>query len=355
MRRLSPEIVTLYAELVDRITVVEAGRSIGHARGSFVTKTIKGNVYHYFQHTVPGGKLRQVYLGRKTPSLEDMVARFARERIDVDAERASVMRLCALLRTGGAGVTDAVTSRVICALSDAGVFRLGGVLVGTHAFVVTTNMLGVHPEHSSLRTDDVDIAGERTLAVAVPEIDGDIPGALESLEMGFLPVPGLSPKEPATSFKVRGRFLRVDLLTPAWGAERGAVLIPRFKAAAQPLRFLDYVLDETQSAALIDGGGVLVQVPQPARFALHKLLVAQSRVAAFQAKAGKDLRQAAQLIEILALDRPGDLSLAWDALVQRGRSWRSAARAGLKLLESRDANAVRQLVASAPSVREVMR
>ena len=30
--------------------------------------------------------------------------------------------------------------------------------------------------------------------------------------MGFLPVPGLDPKSPTTSFKVRGQSLRVDLL-----------------------------------------------------------------------------------------------------------------------------------------------
>ena len=63
-RRLPAEVLTLYAELLEQLTIVAARRSIGHAQGSFVTKTIKGQTYDYFQHSVPGGMLKQTYLGR---------------------------------------------------------------------------------------------------------------------------------------------------------------------------------------------------------------------------------------------------------------------------------------------------
>jgi hypothetical protein len=148
-------------------------------------------------------------------------------------------------------------------------------------------------------------------------------------------VSGLSPKKPATSFKVRGQSLRVDLLTPAVGHAKGAVFIPRFGAAAEQLRYLDYLLEEPQAAAIINGGGVVVQVPQPARFALHKLLVARSRPPAFQTKSDKDLRQAAFLIEVLGEDRPGDLALALEALRARGRNWNKSFDEGLALLGRR--------------------
>ena len=45
----------------------------------------------------------------------------------------------------------------------------------------------------------------------------------------------------------------------------------RFAANAAPVRYLDYVLEDAQPAAVVNGGGVLVRVPSPARFAIHKL------------------------------------------------------------------------------------
>jgi hypothetical protein len=221
------------------------------------------------------------------------------------------------------------------------VFRLGGVLVGTHAFVVLGNLLGVRWASAGLRTEDVDIASERRLALAVPAIRADVPKILESLEMGFLPVPGLSPHEPSTSFKVRGRALRVDLLTPRVRGETRPVPIARFAAAAQPLPYLQYLLEEPQAAAVVGGSGVLVNVPPAARFALHKLLVARSRSVTMQPKSGKDLRQAASVILALAEDRPGDLHHAWTALVKHG--WAKTIRSGLEALERRDPEAHRQL------------
>lgn len=329
---LSPEVTTLYAELVAQLTSLEARRSIGHLPGSFVTKAVKGQTYYYFQHSVPGERPRQVYVGRQSRELDALVARFTVGKDDALADRAGIHRLCALVRAGGAATTDAASARVLGALAAAGIFRLGGVLVGTHAFIALGNMLGLRWEHGLLRTQDIDIAGERTLAVAVPDLRADLPAVLDSLEMGFLPVPGLSPKDPSTSFKVRGRLLRVDLLTPGGSGAGKPVPLPRFGASAEPLPYLDYLLEDSQPAAIVDGGGVLVQVPHPARFALHKLIVAQERAAAFQAKRSKDIRQAAQLIAHLEADRPGDLGLAREALESRGASWRRALAKGLGLL-----------------------
>ena len=336
VRPLPTEVQTLYAELVERLTALEAARTIGDAPGTFVTKSIKGQTYYYFQHAAPGGVLRQLYIGRKGPAVDAAVRRFGEERRVRAEERSAVHRLCAQLRAGGAARTDAAAARVLSALAAAAVFRLGGVLIGTHAFIVLGNVLGVRWEQGLLRTDDVDIAAEQTLAVAIPDLRADIPEALASLEMGFLPVPGLSPKDPSTSFKVRGRSLRVDLLTPLVGRPRArSVVIPRFKAAAEPLRYLDYLFENFQPAAVIDGGGVLVNVPDPARFALHKLLVAPRRPVALHTKSEKDLRQAAQLIEILARDRVGDLALAWEHLRRRGAGWTRALSRGADVLKRR--------------------
>ena len=242
-------------------------------------------------------------------------------------------RLCAILRAGGALVTDTPSARVLRALADAGLFHLGGMLVGTHALIVLGNLLGASWAGGALRTLDIDLAAHPVLDIALPPLEGDLPGVLDQLEMGFLPVPPLDPRQPSTLFKVRGAGLRVDLLTTASGRHKtGPVSIPRLRAAAQPLPFLDFLLERPVRGVIVNGGGVLVNVPDPARFALHKLIVAGERDAVMHTKREKDLHQAAQLLELLEQERRGDIILAWDEICRRGRGWQHRVTDGLKAL-----------------------
>lgn len=135
----------------------------------------------------------------------------------------------------------------------------------------------------------------------------------------FFAVPALDPRQPSTSFSVRGRDLRVDLLTPGRSGETAPVRLPHLQAAAQPLPFLGFLLADTQAAVVLEGSGVLVNVPDPASYVLHKLWLSAQRPTAFQAKARKDLRQASQLLEVLHADRPADLRRAWRHLEPRRR------------------------------------
>jgi hypothetical protein len=315
------EIQTLYAELLERLAAAEAERAIGHAQGSFVTKCVKGRDYYYFQHSDPGGTKRQTYIGKKDQALDAVVRRFEQSRDEIASDLRSIDRLASLLRVGGAMRTDAPSARVLRALADSGVFCQGAVLVGTHAFVVIGNVLGVRWSGSALRTQDVDVAASPHMSVAVPAMRADVPGALEGLEMGFVPVPSMNRTSASTSFKVRGAALRVDLVTPAAYTGGKPVDLPALAASAQPLRFLDYIMEGWVSAAVVDGGAVSVNVPDPARFALHKLVVAAERPAVMHTKREKDLWQSSQVLEALLEDRPGDVELAWDALVRRGPGW----------------------------------
>jgi hypothetical protein len=67
---------------------------------------------------------------------------------------------------------DGAAARVLGALSDAGIFRLGGVLVGTYAYVILGNVLGRRWNRAA-RTQHIDIAARIqrpvSVAVAVPE------------------------------------------------------------------------------------------------------------------------------------------------------------------------------------------
>ena len=272
------EVQNLYTELLDRLSAIDASRSIGHVPGAFVTKVVKGGAYYYFQYSDPGGIKRQFYIGRKDSPLEKVVKRYQEARAVFEEDATGIQRLCALLRAGGVLLTDSASARVLRALSDGGVFRLDGVLVGTHAFVVLGNVLGVRWGGGSIRTQDIDIAAEPSLSIAFPGPGSNVPGLLESLQMGFLPVPPLDPRKPSTSFVVRGKGLRLDLLTPLRGRRvQKPVFIPRLKGAAQALPFLDFLITRPVRGAIVDSGGVLVNVPDPARFAIHKPIVSGER------------------------------------------------------------------------------
>ena len=323
MVRQPAETQTLYAELSERLRALEGARSFASLTGAFTKKQVRGGDYWYFKTSEGPAGQREYFVGADTKETRAVMKGYAAGRDEARAALSNVERLCAMLRQGGAMLTDTPTARVIAGLASAGVFRLGAVLVGTHAFIALGNMLGVR-WRSGLRTQDVDLAASRLLHIVVPQTTADLPRALDALNMGFLPVPGLNPKMPETSFKVRGQSLRVDLLTPAQGARDGKpVIIQHLKAAAQPLEMLDYLLEAPVAAPLVNGGATLVNVPDPARFALHKLMVSGRRQVFEQSKAGKDRQQAAEILAALYEDRRGDITLAAKALNKRPAPWRT--------------------------------
>ncbi len=337
------ETQTLYAELSERLRALEAARSFASLTGVFAKKRVSSADYWYFKTSEGAAGQREYFVGVDNRETHAVMKNYAAGRAEARASMAQIDRLCAMLRQGGALLTDTPSARVIAALASAGVFRLGAVLVGTHAFIALGNVLGVRWQ-SGLRTQDIDLAANRVLHVAVPQTEADLPRALDALNMGFLPVPGLNPKQHETSFKVRGQTLRLDLLTPARGPRDGKpVIIRRLKAVAQPLELLDYLLEAPVAVPLVNSGASLVNVPDPARFALHKLMVSGRRQAFEQTKAGKDRQQAAEIIEVLYEDRRGDLGLAIAALNKRPEAWRTRLRRELARLP-KELNTARTLI-----------
>ena len=86
---------------------------------------------------------------------------------------------------------------------------------------------------------------------------------------------------------------------------------------------------------LCGNSAITVNVPHPARFALHKLIVAGEREGAFLSKSGKDLMQAGLLLTVLRDQRPWEVEEAWADLVGRDQGWSSRALRGLRALEKR--------------------
>jgi hypothetical protein len=320
MERIGGETMVLYADLRERLEIFESMRNIASLPGEFTTKNIKGLVYHYFQTMLPGGRT-QIYIGPDSEEVRRLIEARQSGEQDIRADEKMLQRLASQVIAGGVMPIMPDMARIINRLADSGVFRVGGVLVGTVAYQILGPHMGIIWESGSRMTQDVDLANDGNIAIAVPDLKADVPAAIESLQMGFFPVPRLSRKEPSTSYAVRGRTLRVDLLTPARKGMTAPVFIRRLNAAATPLKYLDYLTEEPINAVMISGNPCQVKVPQPARYALHKLIVSQERDVTAADKKRKDLLQARNLIALLKEDRPGDIELAREELVKRGASW----------------------------------
>ena len=317
MRRLPETVQVLYAELLDQLRAAEKDFHLP-VGGSFVSKTIGGGVYWYLQRNEKGRRT-QTYLGPETPELRKQIGAAKEQQLDLKRRR----QLVSMLSAGGAASESPTFTAVLEVLADSFVFRLGGVLVGTQAFMCYANMLGVRFEAKSLRTADIDVAENAKISVAVArEGSLDILERLKSIEPRFAAVPELDPRDPSTSLKVRGSDLRVDFLTTTRrGTRQKPVPLPHLNVAAEPLEGLDYLIEKTTKAAVVGGGGVLVNVPLPARYALHKLWVARNRPVSDQAKARKDMSQAGQVLEVLLTDRPHDVEEAMIAMQSRPKMW----------------------------------
>jgi hypothetical protein len=162
----------------------------------------------------------------------------------------------------------------------------------------------------------------------------DVHKALQSLEMGFLPIASFEGRTVATYLNPAEPELRVDFLTPLNRAGEKPFNLPNLNVALQPLKFMEFALEHpTQAAMFHEEGAVIVNVPMPVRYALHKLLVWGEREEAFRTKAGKDLVQSAALISYLKDHRPTEIHEAWIDLLGRGKGWRKRAEEGIGALD----------------------
>ena len=321
---------TAYLQLLQSALAVNHARTVADLPGSFAAKTVKGHRYWYYQFTQASGKLRQVYVG---PEGEPV-----RALIESCNHPPAAAVLGPLARSAAAlGCAEVLPRhlRVIGRLADYGFFSAGGVLVGTHAFLAFGNSLGVRWGDVS-RTQDVDLAhAGRNVALALPSnIHIDTVAAIDSLQMGLLPIQGLDGNSGASWLNPRDPAFRVDFLTTLHRGVDEPYRHPRLQVVLQPLRFMEFLLEDVEQAVLFSGEvAAVVNLPAPGRYALHKLLVAVERRGAFQAKVAKDLAQASILLAWLRENRPLEVRELWRRLLERGPGWRERAEQGLLALK----------------------
>jgi hypothetical protein len=329
---LSLSAQTLYAQAFDAALAADVSRSIANIRGgSIARKTVKGAPYFYFQYRDVSGAVRQIYLGPDSARLRTLI-----DKADAPSSRVAIAGMAR--GAVGLGCTPVLRKhfRVIERLSEYGFFRAGGVLIGTHAFLGYGNMLGVRWGDAG-RTQDVDLAhAGKNLAIALPaDVKVETHGAIESLEMGLIPISGLAGKAGATYLNPADPELRLDFLTTLHRGGDKPIEHAQLGVTLQPLSFLEYSLERvTQLALLSEEGAVVVNVPAPERYALHKLIVYGERGVRYAAKSSKDLAQSAALLEVLKVRRLRETVEAWRDLIGRGPGWTKRAKLGLAALDA---------------------
>lgn len=225
---------------------------------------------------------------------------------------------------------------VILRLNEFGFFRADGVLIGTHAFLAYANQLGVR-WHSPDQTSDIDFAhAGRNVSIALPADITDQPhSALTTMEGGFLPLAKYRGHTGASDEHRDEPEFQIDVLTPRTSDSEDPIRIPNLDVALQPLRFMEFSLEDVQQTTLFDPTGrcVVVNLPAPQRYAVHKLLIIGERAGAFRAKVSKDLAQAAALMSYFLANDPDALQEAWEDALGRGPGWRKRAMEGVKALD----------------------
>jgi hypothetical protein len=197
-------------------------------------------------------------------------------------------------------------SSVLRQINDAGVLS-HVVIVGSWCALFYERYFDTTDYRASIRTRDLDIA------IPIPPRFGrKVDIAVRLGDLGFVE-------------DVRGtdgyiRFLHPELIVEFLVPERGRGSdkpydVPNLGINAQPLRFLDMLLDGTVSVPF---RSVSVRLPHPANFALHKLMISGRR---HSDKAGRDREQAVAVMR--ALQRAGQadrLRSVFDSLPAKWRS-----------------------------------
>ena len=316
-------VLTLYADLDQSVRRAQA-------LPASISRKIVDGMPHLYAVEKHGAARIQRYLG---PERNVATAEEARE-IRAEATQARLRRkTIGMIKRAGLPGPPAPTAKVLEALSRAGFFNSGLVLVGTCAFQLYPPLLGHALSTAAATTQDIDVA---VASVVDTSGDADLGVVLKRADPTFRPLPGLDRKALPKRF-VADSGLEVEVLTPVrTRADDGVVNLPRIGAGAVPLQYLNYLIEDAVEVVALAGSGFLVKVPQPARYAVHKLLVAQQRQPG-SPKRPKDLLQAEEIMAVLRLTDPDVLEDAVLDAAGRGPKWRSALRrAGLSDARGRE-------------------
>ncbi len=274
-----------------------------------VEKRAGGQFVYRYRYDAAGKRVAE-YLGAQSDEKTTAKVEQARQEL---RDQEALAAYSQSLRKIGFYSADNSTVVTVAALFNAGIFGRGAVLVGTHAFGVILNELGVSASPFPL-TEDVDVARAQRIEIAALP-DGGLLTLLKQTGLPFHEVPRLKRGEPSISFKVRGRKLKVDLLVASDRTPYRPIRVPELGAYATGLPFLAYLLEHSVMAILIGRDRIVpVAIPHAGRLCIHKLALFSLRAGSDDSKREKDIFQSAMLAAILAEQHDFSLHEAIDAM-----------------------------------------
>ena len=317
MRPIPLSLLSLYADLQQRLQIADVEPA------SISRKKVSGKT-HVYAVIKDGSSRRQKYIG---PEENPETAEIAERHKRAARERAQLKKTVLALKSAGIPAPGVQFGQILESVALAGLFNRGAILVGTVAYQQFPCLIGAYLPEGAARTEDADFSATR---FAIPNLakGPDLQAILQRADRTFVPKFAATDKLPSRFVSENG--LIVEMLTTR-GRNDGPVQIPALGCAAIPLRFMEYLLEDPIEAVVLYGAGVRIKVPDPARYAIHKLIVHQVRTNPI--KAQKDLWQAKELIEVYRTRDPDHLDDMIEDATRRGRTWAKLVKDGLRLAE----------------------
>lgn len=232
---------------------------------------------------------------------------------------------------------DHKSAQILHAFWKAGLFRRRACVVGTVAFLNYENYFGLFFENFRMRTNDVDFAQFHSISVSIEDNMEHPLEILKQLDNTYKDVPNLTKSNP-TRFVNQDAF-KVEFISPNNSKDEYTghpTPLPSLSIHAENMRFLDFLIAETVRVPVLYKSGLVVNVPSPERFAIHKIIVSARRLndANGKVKSEKDLLQTEILLRALKQkqDLP-TLAMAFDEAWNNGPSWKKHLFEGMRRMD----------------------
>lgn len=293
---------SLYSQLLEEAIANECITICPGIQGSFVKENRRDSLYWYWVGRNETGNVMRVYIGPDNSATQSLIVSLESRKVEAKQAIESMKRTVAAYRASGGVPNEPAHFKIIALLAQQNLFRKGIFVIGSHGFLSICNALGISSNNAFIRTTDIDFPRPQGVALAIPDERKsllDVPSTIKSFDKNFFLVPQLDEKNPSTSLLNNHSKVKVDFLTVNRGSNK-PVFFDDLGIAAEPLRFMDYLLGgEPLKGMIIGNYAIPVQLPNPVRFAIHKLIISQERQSYFKAKSQKDVAQAAILLDYL--------------------------------------------------------
>ena len=254
----------MFAELCERVMDASLESDFDLSR-RFVPVEGKGRRYWYFDRIVDGAN-RRAYVG---PAADEEITRRVEDFRNLKNDRQARRKLVpTLVREAEFPRPESMTGDIVAAVAKAGLFKLRGMLVGTVAFQCLSGVLGVRLPSAAMQTADANFAQFHSISAAVGDSLPPMLNFLHEVDPSFHDVPRIAGGRASTQFASATGY-KVEFLLPNYGKDEygdtPAHMPAIGRAAAQPLRYLDFLIHEPVRSVLLHKSGIPVTVPMTAK------------------------------------------------------------------------------------------